>query len=91
MICFFCFADRIIQFRPSDDEHLVLETRRGMKQTHRKTKILCIKLVNYYDKKKYMICALNHRAFALNDEQLISTLIHVTARRSVVLRLQSHA
>jgi len=37
----------IIQFRPPDDEHMVLETCRGMKEIYCKTKILCIKLVNY--------------------------------------------
>jgi len=37
----------IIQFWPSDDEHMVLETCRGMKYTYCKTKILCIKLVNH--------------------------------------------
>ena len=37
----------IIQFGPPDDEHMVLETCRGMKQTYCKTKLLCIKLVNY--------------------------------------------
>jgi len=39
-----------MQFWPPDDEHIVLETCRGMKQTYWKTKILCIKLVNYWDK-----------------------------------------
>ena len=29
----------------------VLETCRGIKQTYCKTKILCMKLVNYWDKK----------------------------------------
>ena len=34
----------IVQFRPPHDEHIVLETCRGMKQTH--YEIQCIKLVN---------------------------------------------
>ena len=37
----------VLKFLPLDDEHIVLETCRGMKQTCCKTKILCIKLVNY--------------------------------------------
>jgi len=40
----------VMQFWPPDDEHMVLETCRGMKKTYFKTKILCIKLVNYWDK-----------------------------------------
>jgi len=40
----------IIQFWPPGDEHRVLETCRGMKETCFKTKILCTKLVNYWDK-----------------------------------------
>ena len=40
----------VIQFWPPDDEYIVLEKCRGMKQTYCKTKILCIKLVNYWDK-----------------------------------------
>jgi hypothetical protein len=40
----------VMQFWPPDDEHMLLETCRGMKWTYCKTKILCIKLVNYWDK-----------------------------------------
>jgi len=40
----------VMQFWPPDDEHMVLETCRGMKYTNCKTKLLCIKLVNYWDK-----------------------------------------
>jgi len=42
--------DCVMQFWPPDDEHILLETCRGMKQTYCRTNILCIKLVNYLDK-----------------------------------------
>ena len=40
----------VMQFWPPDDEHMVLEICRGMKLTYCKTKILFIKLFNYWDK-----------------------------------------
>jgi len=40
----------IIKVWPPDDKHMVLETCRGMKETYCEIKILCIKLVNYWDK-----------------------------------------
>jgi len=40
----------VMQFWPPDDEHMVLESCRGMKWTYCETKILCIKLVRYWEK-----------------------------------------
>jgi len=39
-----------MQFWPPDDEHMCSEHVKAWNKTYRKTKILCIKLVNYWDK-----------------------------------------
>ena len=58
-----------MQFWPPDDEHIVLETCRGIKYTYYKTKILCIKLVNYWDKYTEMHGQRNDKYTEMHGQQ----------------------
>ena len=44
----------VMQFWPPDDEHMCSKHVEAWNKTYCKTKSLCIKLVNYWDKKLYM-------------------------------------
>ena len=57
-----CWVDLLYhKFWHFADRAHVLETCRGMKQTYCKTKMLCIKLVNYWDKLLYHVCRVPFR------------------------------
>ena len=55
----------LLQFRPPDDEHMCSKHVEAWNKTYCKTKILCIKLVNYWDKYTLLICELNFISFFL--------------------------